>query len=334
MPIMAFASMHMVVLLSFGALLLPVPTVSICCGESRIENCKPCNPISPPPCMYGASCGLGGKCRNGPTCPKGEKPTPGRCGLTKNCVCCAPDKPTGNCSAPFTKVGSEYFYFHDSSKMNWDDALKHCRSIGGSLAEPENMADFITQIEDDYSHMKYDIWLGATDRIESDVWKWVSGGSVPDVLWPAWPGNQPSGDGNCMQIHYHGYSGFFLNDYYCHVKGYFVCECEPKIIHVCKGACKTSRGTGNCKKTCGFGEERIGNCPGGNCACCRRRVTPVCAGMCSIGKERGYCSSSFTGCSQIIGPQPVEPQSELRLSLIPAPSTCDKGCTCCPMWKG
>ncbi|CAL4082452.1 unnamed protein product, partial [Meganyctiphanes norvegica] len=300
-----------------------VPSKSVGSGYCG-RGCQCCQPTLPP-CQYGKSCGSGGKCRIGNTCPKGEKLVSGNCGSTRSCICCAPEQPTGTCPAPFRKRGSEYFYFHDTSKMNWDDALKHCKSLGGSLAEPANMDDFIAHIESSYSHMKYDIWLGATDRSVEQSWKWLSGGSVPSSLWPAWPGNQPSGDGDCMQIHYHGYSGFFLNDYWCHVKGYFVCECTPKVTTDCLGKCTTIRGSGTCKDTCGRGEVRLGSCPGGKCSCCRPRITSVCAGMCNVGNQRGYCS---TDCRYPDFPA-LETQ-ESRLSLIPAPSTCDKGCICCP----
>ncbi|CAL4066967.1 unnamed protein product, partial [Meganyctiphanes norvegica] len=253
---MVCASMYTVVAFLVSGVLLPAPTLGKelirdpghcsdhldpqCSGSCKPRcapneslglgscgtGCQCCQPnITHAPCDYGKQCGSGGTCRTRITCLKGEKRIPGSCGTGKTCICCAPD--TETCPVPFKKHGSEYFYFHDTSKMNWDDALNHCKSLGGSLAEPANMDDFIVLIESSYSHMKHDIWLGATDQ--SGSWEWLSGGSVPSALWPVWPGNQPSGDGHCMQIHYHGYSGFFLNDYHCHVKGYFVCECTPRV---------------------------------------------------------------------------------------------------------
>ncbi|CAL4174825.1 unnamed protein product, partial [Meganyctiphanes norvegica] len=53
----------------------------------------------------------------------------------------------------------------------------------------------------------------------------------------------------------------------------------------CLGRCATSRGSGTCRRTCGFGEVRLGRCPGGKCSCCRPRIPSVCSGICKTGNQ-------------------------------------------------
>ncbi|CAL4121738.1 unnamed protein product, partial [Meganyctiphanes norvegica] len=47
--------------------------------------------------------------------------------------------------------------------------------------------------------------------------------------------------------------------------------CAPDQPTGCLGKCITSSGSGTCRNTCGFGEVRLGSCPGGTCSCCRRK---------------------------------------------------------------
>jgi len=101
--------------------------------------------------------------------------------------------------------------------------------MGGDLAQPQDMVDFVEYIKESYPNSKSTIWLGATDREIEQEWYWVSGDPVPPAIWKPWPDNQPSGDGNCMEIHFRQRNGFYLNDWYCHNKGHFACEFKMAI---------------------------------------------------------------------------------------------------------
>ena len=95
---------------------------------------------------------------------------------------------------------------------------------GVDLAEPHDMVDFVKYIAENYAESKSTIWLGATDREVEQEWMWVSGGHVPDAMWKPWPNNQPSGDGNCMEIHWWPHTDFTLDDWHCYKQGHFACE--------------------------------------------------------------------------------------------------------------
>jgi len=98
--------------------------------------------------------------------------------------------------------------------------------MGSDLAQPQDMVDFVKYIKENYSESKSiaTIWLGATDRAVEQEWRWVSGEPVPSAMWKGWPDNQPSGDGNCMEIHYLPRNDFYMNDWYCARKGLYACE--------------------------------------------------------------------------------------------------------------
>jgi len=95
---------------------------------------------------------------------------------------------------------------------------------GVDLAEPHDMVDFVKYIKENYAESEPTIWLGATDRETEGEWDWVSGGHVPAATWTPWPNNQPSGDGNCMEIHWWPHTDFTLTDWHCYKQGHFACE--------------------------------------------------------------------------------------------------------------
>merc|ERR1711970_1666928 len=131
------------------------------------------------------------------------------------------------CPSPFKLRGTECFFISEDSNdlLNWDESRQRCQSMGGDLAQPQNMVDFVEYIKESYPNSKpTTVWLGATDREVEQDWYWVSGEPVPPAMWEPWPHNQPSGDGDCMEIHYWPRTGFYMNDWHCYKKGYFACE--------------------------------------------------------------------------------------------------------------
>jgi len=130
------------------------------------------------------------------------------------------------CPSPYKLQGTECLFVSEDANdlLNWDESRQRCLSMGGDLAQPHNMVEFVQYIEESYPESKSTIWLGATDREVEQEWYWLSGEPVPPAMWKPWPANQPSGDGNCMEIHWWPHTGFYMNDWHCHNKGYFACE--------------------------------------------------------------------------------------------------------------
>lgn len=141
------------------------------------------------------------------------------------------EPPAPVCSAPFKLRGDECFYVSEDSgdRVNWDDARQRCIDMGSDLAEPKDMVDFVEYIKESYNNSRNTIWLGATDKAAEGEWFWLSGEPVPPAMWKGWPGKQPSGDGNCMEIHWRQKDGFYMNDWYCRNKGYYACEIDMKL---------------------------------------------------------------------------------------------------------
>merc|ERR1712243_221324 len=75
------------------------------------------------------------------------------------------------CPEGFKPRGKECFFVHEDRKelLNWDDSKLRCEEMGGYLAEPEDMNDFVAYIKENYSNKDFrrrkgsTIWLGATD---------------------------------------------------------------------------------------------------------------------------------------------------------------------------
>ncbi|CAL4121737.1 unnamed protein product [Meganyctiphanes norvegica] len=106
--------------------------------------------------------------------------------------------------------------------------------------------------------------------------------------------------------------------------------CAPDQHTDCNGKCTVPRkGSGTCRETCRRGEERLGSCPGGKCSCCRPRISPVCSGICKTGNQWGSC---LPDCRLSV--LETQETTASRLSLIPIPTSCARGCTCCPFRKG
>jgi len=134
--------------------------------------------------------------------------------------------PPPSCPEPFKMRGDECFFVTEDGiePLNWDDSRQKCLDMGADLAMPHDMVDFVAYIKESYPDSKSTIWLGATDREVEQEWKWVSGEPVPAEMWKPWPDNQPSGDGNCMEVHYWPRTDFYMNDWHCNRKGHYACE--------------------------------------------------------------------------------------------------------------
>jgi len=104
-------------------------------------------------------------------------------------------------------------YFTTGEVMNWLDARATCQAARGYLAAVG-------------SSEENDLLIGLVDRPwvggchDGDGWVWING---EPWGWSRWDTNQPSGDGDCVEVYPEG----VWNDFYCDSTTYgesFVCE--------------------------------------------------------------------------------------------------------------
>lgn len=86
------------------------------------------------------------------------------------------------CSSGWTGFKEDKCFLNVREKMTWDDALNHCRELGGELAairnkeEDETVSAMIMNNEYDQGH-----WIGL--RKIGGVFRWLSGLPVDYTNW-------------------------------------------------------------------------------------------------------------------------------------------------------
>lgn len=65
--------------------------------------------------------------------------------------------------------------------LNWSDAVAFCKAQGGNLATITSEAEQIAVEETVKTGKKYQYWLGATDEVKENNWKWITG--EPFTYW-------------------------------------------------------------------------------------------------------------------------------------------------------
>ncbi|XP_076322141.1 C-type lectin lectoxin-Lio3-like isoform X2 [Tachypleus tridentatus] len=110
--------------------------------------------------------------------------------------------------------GSYFKFFNTATKTT--DAINTCKADGGDLAQIPDQAtlDFLRfQL---VSTSLTNIWIGL--KKENDVWIYPSTG------FSNWHGNEPSGDGVCVEILV--MSDYTYNDINCNNLRNFICEIQ------------------------------------------------------------------------------------------------------------
>lgn len=109
------------------------------------------------------------------------------------------------------ELGDEQYYFW-FTQCNWQNALDHCKSMGGTLAVPADETEQSFFVSKAFELSPEDWWIGANDIQQEGIWSDPDGNVLTYLPWAT---GQPNGgkNQNCAVIDYA--SGGFWNDKYC-----------------------------------------------------------------------------------------------------------------------
>ncbi|XP_071518013.1 C-type lectin domain family 4 member D-like [Panulirus ornatus] len=92
-----------------------------------------------------------------------------------------------DCIAPFQAVGGKCIFIDIFTFGTWRECRNVCLSLGGDLAKVETgnfFSDIIVYMhENGWADLNY--WLGATDKVQEGVWRWVDE-SIVQMGTPFW----------------------------------------------------------------------------------------------------------------------------------------------------
>ena len=125
-------------------------------------------------------------------------------------------------------------YFWSNSVKSWNNAEQTCRHKGGNLASVSSHStnSYILRKWTERGIKKNDaLWIGGTDKVQENVWKWSDGAVWQFTYWGS-GGRNPSGQGDCLQYFSHDKKWW---DWKCHEKYHFVCSksmCSGNFHHL------------------------------------------------------------------------------------------------------
>jgi hypothetical protein len=107
-----------------------------------------------------------------------------------------------------TNPANNHHYLFVGDSMKWHEARDYCTSLGGYLVtvgtndenQYINHLVVISKIGHDDQSKVNDIWLGATDEVESGKWVWVTGEPWQYTNWAGGEPNNYSGVENFLQL--------------------------------------------------------------------------------------------------------------------------------------
>ncbi|XP_023017757.2 uncharacterized protein [Leptinotarsa decemlineata] len=139
---------------------------------------------------------------------------------------------TEPCRENFTRVGSNCYHVHSATgrEYDWKVASKHCKKLGGFLAEMETIEenqDLITYIQSNQHLRGKDFWVGGLNP--GLLWIWSN--SARPVAAPGSQHNKenPSaaiyGEGRCLRVAYNpALRSYAYRGTDCSVRYNFICE--------------------------------------------------------------------------------------------------------------
>ncbi|XP_067247295.1 CD209 antigen-like protein C [Chanodichthys erythropterus] len=107
------------------------------------------------------------------------------------------------------------FYFISSEKRNWTESRRYCTERGADLIIINNgeEQEFVKKISGGTG-----VWIGLTDSVVEDRWKWVDGSTLNSGFWES---GEPKGQRaeNCALLFSSGW-----HDYPCNDAFKWICE--------------------------------------------------------------------------------------------------------------
>jgi len=126
------------------------------------------------------------------------------------------------CPGDWVNFGCKCYHFNHSSSQSWKKSRMSCVASGADLVviNTKEELDFIRN-----HTQRLDYWLGATDKVNEGMWRWVDE-TVLLVDNPFWSRGQPDGgiDQNCLEL-----KSYFEQKQYgwsasCKAKNFLICE--------------------------------------------------------------------------------------------------------------
>merc|ERR1712117_657126 len=126
----------------------------------------------------------------------------------------------------FTKVGTLGRLHYVGTKLSWQNANKHCKSLGSRLVEIYTDRQY-KELNNWLNHPT-PYWIGLSDKTKNQHWVWESGRLLDGHVAKHWAKGQPNGKGttNCVCIFPPGHKWQGMHDWLCddRVKLNFVCQ--------------------------------------------------------------------------------------------------------------
>ncbi|XP_017153801.1 protein Hook homolog 1-like [Drosophila miranda] len=123
----------------------------------------------------------------------------------------------------FQKLGSKYYYFERTEKLNWTDARDRCQELGSHLASLQDQQEFDIVTKDLYDVFYY--WVDVNDIETEGVYMSSTTGKKANFLkWRQTPDDW-NGKEDCVELAYESKANAMgMNDIHCSEKHMYICE--------------------------------------------------------------------------------------------------------------
>lgn len=156
----------------------------------------------------------------------------------------SPYKEVGTCNAGWI-LGKDAMYCYklfSTRQLTWRNATAFCEQQGAWLCDLEDASEqqFVSDVVLRNASGR-GVWLGASDMVTPNDWRWVDN-SVMQISKFKWrPGNPDDGNfpilsglEDCLEIGVNTRYRGLLNDYKCFLEMQFICKCRAKIASTSK----------------------------------------------------------------------------------------------------
>jgi len=130
----------------------------------------------------------------------------------------------GKCELPWVQPEENSpCYFVSTTSVNFYQADKFCKQIGGHLAEPRTQEE--TQYLETILSEGRNYWIGLTDLANEGEFLWWSDYSIPNYTnWDQSEPNNYDGNEDCTESSGYRLPSFRWNDVSCMLNKYAICQ--------------------------------------------------------------------------------------------------------------